>query len=442
MEMRGKSSWLGKGLLAMVLIVLLLSACSSDSGGSSSGGSSDGKVQLTMTAWGNPAEIKVYQKAIDAYQEDNPDVSIKLIPGPGDTYKQKLLTQLQGSQSPDLFYVGAEYMSQLIETGRVAELSEFLNSDESFVKPEEFAEGLWGAAKKEEEIYGTPVDSNPMLLYYNKTVLEEAGLDPNEPQKLYEAGEWNWEKFAEINKQVTESGKYGFVAENTSSHLFSWVWTNGGKMYDEEGNIILQENEKAQEAIAYLNENVSNGNFKYAGSLPEGQGPDAMFMSNQTAFAAAGRWYTPMFSENKNLEFDYIPWPTNTGEKMEPAVIATAYLSTTTDSDNLEEAKKFLSFYTSEKGQRARLEGNGNAVPSIASVDDIIENAEVPEHSSYLIDARDIGKVEANQSVIPGLDQEVIDIFDLMFLGEQTPEDTITKVSEKAKSMIEDYKNQ
>ncbi len=75
-------------------------------------------------------------------------------------------------------------------------------------------------------------------------------------------------------------------------------------------------------------------------------------------------------------------------------------------------------------------------------MDDIIENAEVPEHSSYLIDARDIGKVEANQSVIPGLDQEVIDIFDLMFLGEQTPEDTITKVSEKAKSMIEDYKNQ
>ncbi|MGP4039676.1 ABC transporter substrate-binding protein [Gracilibacillus sp. D59] len=440
--MKGRLSWFVKGFLALVFVVLLLSACSSDSGSSSSGNSSGGEIELTMTAWGNPAEIKVYQKAIDAYQEENPDVTVKLIPGPGDTYKQKLLTQLQGSQSPDLFYVGAEYMSQLIETDRVAELSEFLNSDESFVKPDEFANGLWGSAKKGEEIYGTPVDSNPLLLYYNKKVLEEAGLDPNEPQKLFEAGEWNWENFAKVNKQVTESGKYGFVAENSSLHMFSWIWSNGGQMYDDEGNMILQDNEKAQEAIAYLNENISDGNFKYAGSLPEGQGPDAMFMSNQTAFAAAGRWYTPMFSENKNLEFDYIPWPTNTGEKMEPAVIATAYLSTTTDSDNLEEAKKFLSFYTSEKGQRARLEGNGNAVPSIESVDDIIENAEVPEHAGYLIDARDIGKVESNQSVIPGLDQEVTDMFDLMFLGEKTPEETIKEVSEKAEKMIEDYKNQ
>lgn len=439
--MRGTLNGLGKGFFLLLLAGLLLTACSSDSGDSSSE-SSGGKGELTMTAWGNPAEIEVYQKAIDAYEEENPDVSVKLIPGPGDTYKQKLLTQLQGSQSPDLFYVGGEYMSQLIETGRVAELSDFLNSDESYVKPEEFAEGLWGSAKRGDEMYGTPVDSNPMLLYYNKKVLEEAGFDPDEPQKLYEAGEWNWETFTELTEKITDSGKYGFVAENGSLHLFSWIWSNGGKMYDEEGNNILEENEKAQEAIHYLNDNVTNGNFRYAGSLPEGQGPDAMFMSNQTAFAAAGRWYTPMFSENEELAFDYIPWPTNTGELLEPAAIATAYLSTTTDAENVEEAKKFLSFYTSEAGQRARLEGNGNAVPSVGSVDDIIENAEVPEHASYLVDARDIGKVESNQSVIPGLDQEVSDIFDLLFLGEQTIEETITEVSEKANSIIQEYKKE
>ncbi|WP_018933016.1 ABC transporter substrate-binding protein [Gracilibacillus lacisalsi] len=441
--MKGKANKFVNPFVVIIFVVLLLSACSSDSSSSSSNNSgSSEEGELTMTAWGNPAEIKVYQKAIDAYQEVNPDVSIKLIPGPGDTYKQKLLTQLQGSQSPDLFYVGGEYMSQLIETGRVAELSEFLGSEESYVKPDEFADGLWGAAKKGEEIYGAPVDSNPVLLYYNKKVLEEAGLDPNEPQKLYEAGEWNWDNFVKVNKQVAESGKYGYVAESGYLHMFNWVWSNGGQMYDEEGNIMLQDNEKAEEAIAYLNENVTNGNFKYAGSLPEGQGPDAMFMSNQTAFVGAGRWYTPMFRENESLEFDYIPWPTNTGNKLEPVTIGTAYLSATTDSDNLEEAKKFLSFYTSEEGQRARLEGNGNAVPSISSVDDIIEGAEVPEHASYLIDTRDIGKVETHQSIIPGLESEVTSIFDLMFLGENTPEAAIAEITEKAETMIQDYRNQ
>lgn len=38
--------------------------------------------------------------------KQNENVTIKLIPAPSDTYLQQLLTQLQGSQAPDLFYVG------------------------------------------------------------------------------------------------------------------------------------------------------------------------------------------------------------------------------------------------------------------------------------------------------------------------------------------------
>lgn len=442
--MNKKSMWLVRSLMAVFLILTLV-ACSSSSGGAT--GDSDGtsgkdKVELTMTAWGNPEEIKVYQKAIDAFEEENPDITVDLIPGPGDTYKQKLLTQLQGSQAPDVFYVGGEYISQLISTGKIANLTEFLNSSESYVKPDEFVEGLWGPSRVDGEIYGTPVDSNPMLIYYNKKILEEAGLDPNEPQKLYEAGEWTWDKFAELNEKITASGKHGFLAGNAASHLFSWIWTNDGKMYDDKGNIILDENEKAQEAIKYLNENIDAGNFTYTGSLPKGQGEDAMFLSNQTGFVAAGRWFTPLFSQNESLEFDYIPWPTNNGEKIATAAVATAYMSATNSSKHLEEALKFISFYTSEAGQEARLSGNGNAIPSVTGLDDLINDAEIPEHANYLVKARDIGKVEDNQSVVPGLDGEITDILDLMFLGELSTEEAITEIVNTAEPMIEEYKNQ
>jgi multiple sugar transport system substrate-binding protein len=33
----------------------------------------------------------------------------------------------------------------------------------------------------------------------------------------------------------------------------------------------------------------------------------------------------------------------------------------------------------------------------VTTADDIIENATIPEHANYLIDARDIGKVEDKQ---------------------------------------------
>ncbi|GAB2557590.1 ABC transporter substrate-binding protein [Gracilibacillus alcaliphilus] len=434
-------------LLVLSMFLLILAACSNDSGGGngnsgSSGGNPDAEVKLTMTAWGNPAEQEVYQRALDAYMEENPEVSIELIPAPGDTYRQQLFTQLQGSQATDLFYVGAEYMAQLIATGRVMELSEFLESDESYVKPDEFAEGLWGPARNEDGIYGTAVDSNPMLIYYNKKVLEEAGIDPTEPQKLYEAGEWNWDNFTELNRQVAESGKYGFVAENSALHHFSWSWTNGGEMYDEDANLILADNEKAQEAFGYVADNIAEGNFTYAGALPEGQGPDAMFMSNQTAFVAAGRWLTPMFSENEALEFDYIPWPTNTGETLETASIATAYLAVGEHSDNVEEAMKFLSYYTSEQGQRDRLTDGGNAVPSVEAADDIIDNADVPEHASYLVDVRNIGQVEDKQTTIPGLDEEINSLLDLLFLGQEDLDTTIGKIDQVGTEIIEEYRSE
>src|SRR5690625_5222117 len=209
--------------LTIVMFALVLVACSGDDGGRKP---ADADVHLTMTAWGNPAEQKVYQRALDAYMEINDEVYIELIPGPGDTYRQQLFTQLQGSQAPDLFYVGSEYMAQLIRTGRIVELTEFLESEESYVNPDEFAEGLWGPSRTDDGIYGTAVDSNPMLIYYNKNVLEEAGIDPDEPQELYEAGNWNWETFKELNEKVREAGKYGFVAENSVAHHFSWIWTD------------------------------------------------------------------------------------------------------------------------------------------------------------------------------------------------------------------------
>lgn len=436
-----KKKWSLIKVIPMLLVLLLIISGCSSGASKGSDGKSGGKVKLTMSAWGNPAEIKVYQKAIDEYQKENPKVEVKLLPVPGDNYEQKLMTQLSGGQASDVFYAGSEYISKLISTGKLAELSEFLEGPDSYVKPDEFAEGLWGAAKKDDEIYGVAVDNNPFLMYYNKKLLKEAGVEKT-PQEYFDEGQWNWDTFAEMTGKLNAAGKRGFVAENNSGHLFSWIWSNGGEMYDEEGNIILEENEKAKETFEYLAKLVKDKNVTYAGSLPKGQGADAMFMSNQVGFVAAGRWLTPMFSENKSLEFDYIPWPTNTGEKTEPGAIATAYIATSVDSKNLEEAKKFLSFYTSTVGQEARLTGNGNAVPSVSGIDEIITDAEIPEHASYLIDARESGFVDDKQSVIPGLDKEISDIMDLMYLGKQDAPKTIEAVSKKAKDMIEDYRQQ
>ncbi|KAA0965569.1 sugar ABC transporter substrate-binding protein [Sporosarcina sp. ANT_H38] len=424
-------------LTSMLLALLLvISGCSSGNDKESSDG---GKVKLKMSVWGNPVEIDGYKLAIDLYKEENPNVEITIIPVPSDSYEQKLFTELSGGNPSDIFYAGDTYISKLIETGKVVDLTDFLESNDSYVKADEFAEGLWGGAKKDDKIFGVPVDSNPFLMYYNKNVLKEAGIEKT-PQEYFDEGQWNWDTFSEMTGELVAAGKKGYVGSSGGVYTLSWVWSNGGELYDDNGNIILDKNEKARETFRYLEGLIEDGKITYSGSLPKGQGADALFMSNQVGFLSAGRWLTPMFSENDSLDFDYIPWPTNTGEKMEPAAIGTAYMSVSKDSKHVDEAKKFLSFYTSTVGQKARLAENGSAIPSVNGIDDLVEEAKVPEHATYLLDARNIGIVDDKQMSVPGLDKELRDIVDLMYLGQQDADKTMDEFYKKAKEMIEDYR--
>src|SRR5699024_11407530 len=98
----------------------------------------------------------------------------------------------------------------------------------------------------------------------------DAGIEKG-PQEHYEDGTWNWDTFADMTADIVAAGKKGYIAESGGDHTFSWVWSNGGELYDDDGNIIIKENEKAQEAFEYLESLVEGENVTYADTLPEGQ---------------------------------------------------------------------------------------------------------------------------------------------------------------------------
>ncbi|PZE21102.1 ABC transporter substrate-binding protein [Paenibacillus xerothermodurans] len=437
---RSKFTLSAMGLVLLALPVM--QGCGGPETKSESGSAANGSINLTMGAWGNPAELKVYQKGIDAYMEKNPNVQIKLIPTPSDGYEQKLLTQLSGNNAPDVFYVGDGTMSRLIKNQSIAELTEFLNSPDSAAKLDEYSPGLWGVAKQDDKYYGVMVDCNPLVLYYNKKLFQDAGVKL--PQEYFDAGEWNWETFDQVTAKLKEAGKYGFVQEKSWSGMSSWIWANGGKIYDEQGNYVLDKDPKSLEAVKFVARLVQNKQSVYAGSLPQGQGVDAMFLSNQAAMVAAGRWLTPLFSTNKSLDFDYIPYPTNTGNKTEPAAVATAYMAVNKNSAHAQEAMKFLSFYVSKEGQKIRLSETGNAVPSVTGIDEIVTANGIPPHAQYLLDARKIGVAAGSpqqlDARVAGLSKDAEDIYDLMLLGKDTPETTVQKLAAKVKQKIAEDK--
>lgn len=423
-------------ILFIVALVPMLQACSSEG----ASGTDGGKVKIKWATWGNPGELTRFQEFTKDFNAKHPNIQAELIPIPGE-YDQKILTQLTGGNAPDVFYAGDGFISKLIETGSIAELTPYLQGQDSKSKPEEFFEGLWGAAKKDGKIYGVTVDCNPMILWYNKKVLREAGITEM-PADLQEQGKWNWDTFKQMTEKVRAKGKYGYVLENSWNHYYSWVTSNGGKVYDENGRFVGHEDPKAVQAFKFLYDNVQSKNFTFAGTLPKGQGGDAMFMSNQVGFVGAGRWYLPIFKQNKSLEYDIVTWPTNTGKPMEPAGIPTAYMVMNKSTKHPKEAFQFITEFVSKEGQIYRLKGGGNAVPSISGADEVVLEGNLPEHAKYFLEARKIGyALTPHEAGIPGLSKEITSALEGMWLKGGEMETTLKKIGEKANKMIDEYKS-
>ncbi len=398
------------------------------------GSGGDGEtVNLSFSAWGNPAELQVYNRAVDAFNEQRDDVQVELTGIPNDNYFQTLLTRLQGGQAPDVFYVGDADVSTLISNGTIEPLSEFLESDASYVTEDEFATDIWGASRTEDEIYALSVDSNPRLLYYNIDLLEEVGA--KSPQEYLDEGNWNWEAMEEITGKLRDAGKYGFVQSADHVNILNWVWSNGGAFVEDE-RIVADQDEKTTEAFEFVSRMIEQKKLRIWRHTARGAGADAMFMSNQVGLVEAGRWLTPMFLET-NIDFDYIPWPSNTDKPIGTTSIATAYMAVNSNSDHVQEAMEFISFYTSPEGQKIRLDGEGNAIPSVFGIDEVVTNQEKPVHGEYLLDAREEGSVVNDEFTAPGLGKELADIYEVLMIGDISPEDAVQQAADTAREMLE-----
>ncbi len=70
-------------------------------------------------------------------------------------------------------------------------------------------------------------------------------------------------------------------------------------------------------------------------------------------------------------------------KKIEPAAVSTAYMVLNKNTKYPNEAYQFLSEFVSKEGQIFRLQGGGNAVPSVANADQVVLEGNLPQHAKY-----------------------------------------------------------
>ncbi|KQS99743.1 ABC transporter substrate-binding protein [Cellulomonas sp. Leaf395] len=182
--------------MAGVLSLGLLAACSTDD--DPSGDESDGKVTITVAGLqpgAEPEAVEALDARVAEFEEANPDIDVQ--PEEYNWLASTFSAQLAGGTLPNVFEIPLTDAKTLIENGQLADISAQFDSL-SFA--DDFNENLLEAGTGSDgKVYAIPAKSiYGVALHYNRTLFEQAGLDPDQPPTT-------WDEVREYAKTIHDA---------------------------------------------------------------------------------------------------------------------------------------------------------------------------------------------------------------------------------------------
>ncbi|RUR01007.1 ABC transporter substrate-binding protein [Labedella endophytica] len=360
-----KSRSLAATLAASTALVLAgsLSACSGGSG-------TDGKAVLEFqTAQSVDSPVYAQLEAITAaFEEENPDVDIDLKTG-ADDYEPQMKVRLAARNAPDIW---ATHGWSLLR------YSQFLAPLQDEPWAENFDDVLEPVMKNDSgEFFALPVTTSASGLIYNRTVLEDAGVDP--------AGLTSWDALADAAEAVKANGVVPFSLagskDGSAGNLVDWIAPGGftddelAKMSDGE----FQEDAYA-DLLGVLADMKTDGwtNVDYTSAT--GDDMARSLAEGTSAFAlSTNALVTLAWTYNPDADLSYMPVPPLDGG--DPYLIGgedTAF-GVAKDGDNVEIAKEYLAFLAQPENASALAAAVGNppgltnAEPDLGALTDPFE---------------------------------------------------------------------
>lgn len=180
------------------------------------------------------------------------------------------------------------------------------------LKQADFFPRLWNAASYQGKTYAVPLDTHPMVLYYNKDLAGKAGLlDASGKLKpITSAAQFT----AALKAVKDKTGAYGLAIENGPNSYMGWrMWVS---MIAQQGGQIVKDNKivAGQAGTRALTDMVNWFRSGYIQKNPDYPTSVAQFTTGKAAFMINGVWEVPTMvdgAKTKKLPFAYgvAPFP-------------------------------------------------------------------------------------------------------------------------------------
>src|SRR4051812_40831247 len=178
------------------------------------GDAASGKTELRVATFPPGADKAAYDAFAaqeKQFEKEHPDIDVI-----GVEYEWEgptFAVQLAGGSLPDVFTVPFTDSKTLLENGQLTDVTDEV---EELGYADKFNPVLLeGVTDADGRIFGFPRQAYAMGLHYNRTLFEEAGLDPDNPPTT-------WDEVRAAAKTISEkTGKAGFM-EMTQNNTGGW----------------------------------------------------------------------------------------------------------------------------------------------------------------------------------------------------------------------------
>lgn len=290
---------------AGAVAALAIAGCSSaGGGGEQAGGTAAGAKPLTVPAQDPTATVKVLsilslkndnmQPVLDAFAKAHPTIKVEWQTVPFDALASTVDSRIsKKTGDPDIYWADQPRISALAARGEAAELTSAFAADKDKFDPTAYQAGVF-----QDKLWALPIANSSQLLYYNKDLLDKAGVTyPSaDPTKRI-----TWEQLsADAAKAKKGGARYGLVFGQVDRYyqLEPLPVSKGGSPgATGEGNLTPDiTSQPWVDAFTWYGKQFADG-ISPKGSKPETS--DSDFLAGKTAFLVQGPWTLPMLQSSK-----------------------------------------------------------------------------------------------------------------------------------------------
>jgi multiple sugar transport system substrate-binding protein len=433
------------GLLAGMM-VFSLAGCSStdktdtqaqtDASASDASETKELSGEITFVAWGSDSELECDKKACEKFMELYPGTTVNF-EAINDDYATTVETRFLGGESPDVIYGHPATLLKWIQEGMLMPITDVYEEHEDLWDEDTYFTNLYQSYYYDGEYYATPVGADTTVLFYNKTMLDAAGID-------YPTSETTWDEFAEMCEKLTVRDDDGVPQvlgiDSITGNWESILYSMGGKLLDDVNNptkVVFD----SEEGLATLN--WINSNYKSEGGFTASDTDSTYitggFSSGEYAFMISGVYDIVWLSEIEDFEWDIAPLPESMQEEGDTPILYCGY-SVSAETQNPDLAKEFAYFMTTYDAQVIMSESGliTSLRKDVAYSDEILNSEGAPEHNYLRVDTLPYGQNSQGQCLCWSEMTTVVDntIYQMVH-GELTPEEAVTQIQTQCQDLLD-----